>query len=88
MWRVGTSVSGRVLERQGETLQPIADATVTVDDGGLPATTNAAGFYMVCSVVGSEQYRAISARKPGYGTVTKRIFGGWDDVADFELTRE
>jgi hypothetical protein len=89
-WNVGTSVSGRVLERQGETLQPIAGATVTLDDGGYerPETTNAAGFYMVCTLVGTDTYRMISAHKAGYGTATRRIFSGWDFSADFELTRE
>jgi hypothetical protein len=88
MWVVGTSVSGRVLERQGETLQPIAEATVMLDGGGQdpPATTNAAGFFMVCSVVGTDQYRMISAEKPGYRTVTRQIFGGWDYFVDLELT--
>jgi hypothetical protein len=90
MWISGTSVSGKVSERQGETLQPVAGATVTLDEGGQDpaATTNAAGFYMVCSLVGTDQYRTISARKAGYRTVTRQIFGGWDFVVDLEIARE
>ena len=32
--------------------------------------------------------RTITARKDGYRTVTREIFGGWDYHVDLELARE
>ena len=56
MWSLGTSVDGTVSERVNETLRPVAGATVTLDGGTQdpPAVTSATGFYMVCSVVGTD----------------------------------
>jgi hypothetical protein len=72
------------------TASALTDLTVTLDGGSRdpPATSNAAGFYTVCSAVGTDQYRAISAQKAGYRMVTRQIFGGWDYKLDFELTRQ
>ena len=85
----GTSVQGKVQERVGDTLQPVAGAKVALDGGTLDpaATTNAVGYYMVCSVVGTDQYRDLSIEKAGYQTVTRRILGGIDFKVNVELTR-
>ena len=58
---------------------PVSGATVTLDSGDQdpPATTSAAAFYMVCSVVGTDQTRTITARKDGYRMAAREIFGGW-----------
>lgn len=89
MWIIGTSVSGTVSERTNEGLQPLAGATVTFDTGNQdpPATTTDSGFYMICSVVGTDQTRSISAQKSGYYPAVRQNFGGWDFDAHFELTR-
>jgi hypothetical protein len=85
----GTSVRGTVKERVNGTLRPVAGATVTLDTGTQdpPATTSASGFYMVCSVVGTDQYRTISVRKDGYRPTSREISGGWDYVVDLEIER-
>jgi hypothetical protein len=86
---IGTSVSGVVSERLGGGLHPVAGATVTLD-GGIQdpsSTTSATGFYMICSVVGTDQLRTISAEKNGYTRVTREIFGGGDSLVDLELVR-
>ena len=90
MFTPGTSVHGTVVERVGSTTQPVSDATVTFDAGrqDAPGRTNALGFYMVCSVVGTDQIRTMTATRPGYRSVTREIFGGWDYRIDFELTRD
>jgi hypothetical protein len=89
MWIVGTSVYGTVKERVNGTLRPVPGATVTLDTGTQdpPATTSAAGFYMVCSVVGTDQYRTVSVRKDGYRPMSRQIFGGWDFAVDLEIER-
>ena len=89
-WIVGTSVYGIVSERVDGRLRPLAGATVTLDNEiqDPSATSNANGFYMVCSTVGGDQFRDISAQKGGYSPVARRIFGGWDYEVDFELSRE
>jgi hypothetical protein len=89
MWSSGTSVHGTVSERVNETLRPVAGATVTLDGGTQdpPAMTSATGFYMVCSVVGTDQTRTITARKDGYRTAVRQILGGWDFRVDLELAR-
>ena len=63
-------------------------ATVTLEDGRQdpPATTSATGFYMVCSVVGTDQARTVTARKDGYRATTREFFGGWEFRVDLELT--
>lgn len=89
MWTTGTSVYGTVSERVNGSLQPVAGATVSLD-GGLgdaPATTSPTGFYMVCSTVGTDVLRDITAQKTGYVPVTRQIFGGWDFEANLELAR-
>jgi hypothetical protein len=90
MYIPGTSVFGTVLERVGEATQPVADATVTFESGthDVPAKTNAMGFYMACSVLGTDQLRPITASKAGYRSVTRNIDGGWDRKVDFELVRD
>jgi hypothetical protein len=90
MWSSGTSVYGIVSERVNETLRPVAAATVTLDGGTQdpPAMTSATGFYMVCSVVGTDQTRTITARKDKYVTAVRQIFGGWDFHVDLELGRD
>jgi hypothetical protein len=87
MWSPSTSVHGTVSERINGRLEPIAGATVTLDTGlqDPPATTSASGFYQICSVVGTDQYRTITARKDGYSPTTREIFGGWDFRIDLEL---
>jgi hypothetical protein len=89
MWTVGTSVYGTVSERVDGSLQPVAGATVSLD-GGLhdpPATTSASGFYMICSTVGTDVTRDITAQKTGYIPGTRQILGGWDFEAHLELAR-
>ena len=91
----GTSVHGTVSERVDGALRPVAGATVTLDSGipDPPATTTASGFYMICSEVGTDQYRTITALKAGYRNTVRQIFGGWDSRIDLdsnatELLRE
>jgi hypothetical protein len=89
MWIIGTSVWGTVSEQVNGSLQAVADATVSFD-GGIqdpPATTSATGFYMICSIVGTDQTRTISAHKSGYNQVNRDIVGGYERVFNFELTR-
>ena len=88
-WITGTSVWGTVSERGEAGAQPVAGATVFFDAGlpDPPATTDAGGFYMICSVVGTDQVRTITASKDGYNLTTREIFGGWDYVVHLELTR-
>ena len=84
-----TSSDGRVFERRNGHVQPIAGAVVTIGAGDHdpPATTSDTGFYMICSVVGSEQYREVSARRNGYEPASQRFFAGWEFTVDFELFR-
>ena len=42
---------------------------------------------MICSVVGGDQIRTVTARKEGYRTVTPELFGGSDFESHFELVR-
>lgn len=90
MWSPGTSVHGTVTERVDGVLRPAAGATVTLDTGNQdpPATTRANGFYMICSEVGTDQYRTITALKNGYRNTVRQIFGGWDFRIDLELERD
>jgi hypothetical protein len=90
MWLPGTSMYGTVSEHVGERIQPVAAATVALDGGvqDPPSTTNDAGFYMICSVVGTDQSRTIAAQKGGYRAMTRQVFGGWDFLVDFELVRD
>jgi len=73
----GTSVHGTVSERVDGALRPVAGATVTLDSGipDPPATTTASGFYMICSEVGTDKYRTITALKAGYRNTVRQIFG-------------
>src|SRR5262249_27057691 len=84
----GTSVHGTVAESVGGTQVPVAGATVTLDTGlqDPPATTNANGFYMVCSEVGTDQTRTITARKEGYRASSQEIFNAFR--VDLQLERD
>jgi hypothetical protein len=88
MWRVGASVEGHVAEllAGGATL-PVANAIVTLENGSQdpPATTDARGFYMICSIVGADQFRRVTASKPGYADQTQEIFSY--GTLDFTLIR-
>ena len=90
MWSAGTSVHGTVSERVDGALRPVVGATVMLDSGiqDPPATASATGFYMICSAVGTDQYRSITARKDGYRATTREIFGGWDYRVDLEIGRD
>lgn len=88
MWIIGTSVWGTVSEQVNGSLQAVADATVRfADPTDPPATTSATGFYMICSLVGTDQTRTISVSKTGYNLATREIVGGYDREFNFELTR-
>lgn len=89
-WISGTSVWGRVSERDNGILRPVAGVTVTIDEGNPdgPAITTASGFYMICSATGTDQVRTITARKDGYRTATRESLGGWESSVHFELDRE
>lgn len=82
-----TFVWGTVSERVDGSLQPVAGATVLLDDGlpDGPATTSANGFYMVCSMVGADQFRDVTAVKTGYDPASREILEGGE--AHFQLTR-
>jgi hypothetical protein len=82
-------LSGVVSERVGEVMQPVAGATVTIEDGRVdpPATTNAIGFYSICSAMGADFTVTVTARKDGYQPVTKTMTWGWDYIVDFTLDR-
>jgi hypothetical protein len=73
----------------GGDLQPVGGVHVQLESGTQdpPATTTASGFYMICSVVGTDQTRTITASKDGYTAVTREVFGGWDSMVHLELTR-
>lgn len=77
---------GKVAERVGEAVHPVAGATVTLDDGGLdpPVTTHANGFFAICSTVGADFTRTITARKDGYRSAALDIVWGW--AYDLNLT--
>lgn len=85
---VGTSVFGVVSERVNGRVLPVSDATVTLDTGlqDPPSTTSGSGFYMVCSIVGSDQIRTITVRKMGYRPVTREFIG--PGGVNLEVTRE
>lgn len=87
---IGTSVYGTVAERVDGTLHPVPGATVALESGlhDPPATTDAAGFFMICSLTGTDQTRTITARKTGYRRTEREFFAGWDHVVDLELARE
>jgi hypothetical protein len=61
-----------------------------LDGGGQdpPATTSATGFYQICSLVGTDQGRTITAQKGGYTTATREIMGGLDTEIHLELVRD
>ena len=87
-WRFenGSWASGTVSEQIDGSLQPVADATVTTLDSDLPATTNANGFYMICSLAGPGQFRTVTAFKSGYNPATSEPFDG--GVLHCQLTRK
>ena len=84
--RVSSFVWGTVSERVDGSLQPVRGATVLLDDGvpDGPTTTNANGFYMICSMVGADQFRTVAVFKPGYNPAARDIREGGE--AHFELT--
>jgi hypothetical protein len=86
----GTSVFGQVTERVGDSIVPVGGATVTLDTGNQdpPSTTNNGGFYMICSIVGTDQIRTITARSNGFRTRIREILGGLDSSVDFDLARD
>ena len=91
MWRwiPATSVYGRVTERV-DVLVPLSGATVTVDNaerGEPAATTNAMGFYMICSVWLTDATRTVRASKDGYDVVARQFVAGWEFEVDLELAR-
>jgi hypothetical protein len=85
-WEPG--VWGTVSEQIDGSLQPVADATVRLDAGipDPPATTGPNGFYSICSVVGADQIRTITAFKTGYNPDTREIFNVGE--VHFQLTRK
>jgi hypothetical protein len=87
MGLTSTFVYGTVSERDAGSLQPVAGATVTLDEGvpDPPATTTATGFYMICSMVGADQTGTITASKPGYNPVTREFRN--ESEINLELTR-
>ena len=90
MWTLGTTVWGTVSEQTAVGLLPVANATVQLEEGrpDPPATTNAGGFYMICSQMGMNQERVITARKDGYTPVSRGLYGGFDRIIHFEIARK
>jgi hypothetical protein len=91
-WFPGLSllgIFGKVTERVEDLVQPVVGATVTLDDGSRdpPTTTNANGFYSICSVTGADFSRVVTARKTGYRPSTVGILWGWDWEVNFTLGR-
>jgi len=80
---------GTVSELIDGSLQPVAGATVTLDRGipDPPATTSPNGFYWICSVVGADQPRTVTALKTGYNPGTRDFFSYGDGV-NLQLTRK
>ena len=83
----GHQIWGTVSEQIDGSLQPVADVTVMLDNGvGDPPTrTSPNGFYSICSVVGADQLRTITASKTGYNLVTREFFN--DSEIHLQLTR-
>ena len=90
MWLLGTTVWGTVSERTSAGSLPVAGATVVLEEGrpDPPATTSATGFYMICSQMGQDQERVITANKDGYTPVSRGFYGGFDWIFHFEITRK
>ena len=88
-WIIGTSVWGTVTERVNGVPEPVEGATVFLESGlqDPPTTTSASGFYMICSVVGTDQERSITASKDGYHMARREYYGGFESVLHLELTR-
>jgi hypothetical protein len=82
-------VFGRVTERVGDVLQPVAGARVMLYDGSVdsPSITNTNGFYSICSAMGADFSVPVTARKEGYRPATATILWGWDLFVDFTLDR-
>jgi hypothetical protein len=88
MWSVGGPVQGHVTEQAaGGVTLPVPNAIVTVENGNQdpPATTDARGFYMICSIAGADQWRRVTASKPGFDTLMQEILSS--GVLDFTLIR-
>jgi hypothetical protein len=88
-WIIGTSVYGTVTERVNDVPVPVEGASVYLESGLLdpPATTTANGFYMICSLVGTDQERSITASKDGYNATRREYYGGNEIVLNLEMTR-
>ena len=89
VWGQGASISGTVSTQVNGQMEPLAGATVTLDNGiqDPPGITNSQGFYMTCSAVGGNQLRTVTAEKAGFRPVMREIFGGGGFIS-FELLRE
>jgi len=87
LWLLG--IRGVVTERVGEAVRPVAGAIVTLDDGSQdpPSITSTNGFYSICSTVGADFTRTVTARKDGYRPAALTILWGWDFDVNFTLQR-
>jgi hypothetical protein len=84
-------VFGVVSERVDGQMRPVAGATVTLEEGTQdpPSTTSDSGFYGLCSIVGGDQIRTVSARKNSYRTVTRDFPQGYPPSRiDLEMARD
>jgi hypothetical protein len=81
-------VFGVVSERVDGQLRPVAGATVTLEEGTQdpPSTTSDSGFYGLCSIVGADQTRTVTARKNGYREVSRDFFQ--PTRIDLEMARD
>jgi hypothetical protein len=75
-------IAGKVVERVGDVVQPISGATVTLDDESrdLPTTSNANGFFSICSIFTTDMSRTVTARKSGYRPLFRTIIWGFDEA--------
>jgi hypothetical protein len=87
LWFMGTSFWGTVSERVDGRLQPVEGATVDWGYPDPPATTSATGFYMICSMSGSDQTFTVTAFKTGHNLAARQVRAGWDSEVHFALTR-
>ncbi|HEX5109395.1 MAG TPA: hypothetical protein VFV95_13150 [Vicinamibacterales bacterium] len=85
---------GVVSERVDGQMRPVAGATVMFESGQQdpPGTTSDSGFYGLCSVVGADQTRTVTARKDGYRTVSREFIRWSTDPnptrIDLEMVRD
>jgi hypothetical protein len=88
-WFPGTTIYGTVTERVGDQVVAVPGATVSFELGRTdpPATTAANGFFMICSVTGTDQARTIEAQKAGYVSTERQVIGGYHTDINLELIR-